>query len=88
MAEYFCPVGGEPVSRPNRMCRMHAQQIRGEREAGSKDEDFLRAYVEEGLTLRQVGGRYGVSHERARYRINRAISRLPELEKRRLYGDR
>jgi len=83
-----CIVCGAEVTRGPR-CRSCAQTARWEGTmVASIDADMLDEYTNKGLSYRAIGARHGVSHERARKRINRAIARLPELEQRRLHGDR
>ena len=41
-----------------------------------RDADCIRAYYNDGLTLRDIGDHYGLSHERIRQLINRAKKRM------------
>ncbi len=82
-----CSVCAKPVTVGPR-CQSCAQAARSLRSVSDDDMEMVRQYVGQGQSLRRIASERGMSHERVRFRIKRAVDSLPELEKRRLYGDR
>jgi hypothetical protein len=83
-----CEVCGTPTSRKFTRCRRCAQRQRRAEAGIELDEAMLRMHSQQGKSLRQIGAAVGLSHERVRVRIARAVERIPDdLEKRRLHGD-
>lgn len=56
--------------------------------AGIEEDDRMLNMKIAGRTLEEIGSEYGISKQRVSVRIQRAVDRLPESEKRYIYGDR
>jgi hypothetical protein len=56
--------------------------------AGIEEDSRMLSMKVAGRTLEEIGADYGISKQRVSVRIQRAVSRLDESEKRYLYGDR
>ncbi len=91
MAEEYsgptCSVCGKQVTVGPR-CQSCAQQERSRQAVTPTDIEMVEQHFEQGHSLRRIASERGISHERVRVRIKRAVDSLPELEKRRLWGDR
>lgn len=82
-----CADCGKEISRGAVRCKPCRGRLTRQNAAIEEDAEMLALKVA-GRTLEEIGARFGISKQRVSVRIQRAVERLPEWEKRYLYGDR